>query len=341
MIDEYVSKAKIMTLNIDMGLEFSTITTKPKAYDVVIIGGGPGGTAAAIYTARSQLRTLVIDKGLTAGALGITSKISNYPGIPGTVTGAELVETMRKQAESFGAEFLTDKVVGVDLSVEPRLVFAGTNTYETKSIILATGSMGRTNYVSGEQELLGRGVSYCATCDGAFFRDQVVAVVGNNDESLEEALFLTKYVDKIYLIVPTPELKAQNALVQEATNHSKIELRLSTRVKEIVGNGQVSGVRIMPRNGQGELLSVTGAFIYLQGGRPITDYLMDQIATTKDGCLTVDTNMQTAVPGVFAVGDLLCSHIKQAVIAASDGVIAAVAADKYINNRTKLKNDWN
>jgi glycine/D-amino acid oxidase-like deaminating enzyme len=181
-----------MALNLDLNSDFSSVGLKLGPFDVIIVGGGPGGTFAAIYTARSELRTLVIDKGLTAGALGITSKISNYPGVPGTVTGADLVETMRVQAQSFGAEFITDKVVGVDLAGEPKLVFAGTNTFETKAIILATGSMGRTNVVKGESELLGHGVSYCATCDGAFFRDQTVAVIGNNDEAPGRAFSYVK-----------------------------------------------------------------------------------------------------------------------------------------------------
>ncbi len=330
-----------MALDFELDIGFSAGGLGPKPYDVIIIGGGPAGTAAAIYTSRSGLRTLVIDKGLTAGALGITSKISNYPGVPGTVTGAELVETMRQQAESFGAEFLTDKVVGVDLAQETRLVFAGSNTFETKAIILATGSMGRTNTVRGESELLGRGVSYCATCDGAFFRDQTVVVVGNNDEALEEALFLTKFVEKVILLVPTPALKARESLTREAIDNPKIETRLGTKLLEIAGERQVATVRIRPRGGQEEVLKVTGVFVYLQGAQPITDYLMGQLELNGDGCLTVDDQLQTAVPGVYAVGDLLCSHVKQAVIAASDGVIAAIAADKYVHGRKKLRIDWN
>ncbi len=327
-----------LDLGLDLGL--SQAGAGPETYDVIIIGGGPAGTSAAIYTARANLRTLIIDKGLTAGALGITAKISNYPGVPGPVSGAELVETMRRQAESFGAEFLTDKVVGVDLQADPKMVMAGTSAFHTKAIILATGSMGRTNTVPGENELLGRGVSYCATCDGAFFRDQPVAVIGNNDEALEEALFLTKFAAQIYLIVPTPQLKAQEALAAETTAHPKVEVRLGTRLKEIVGNGQVEGVRIQPRGGSEEVLPVKGAFVYLQGGQPITDYLMGQLETTSEGCLMVDREMRTNIPGVFAVGDLLCAHIKQAVIAAADGVIAAVAVDKYIHGREKLRTDW-
>ncbi|MFO7682773.1 MAG: FAD-dependent oxidoreductase [Chloroflexota bacterium] len=325
-------------LNLDMGL--SRLDGGDNHYDVIIIGGGPGGASAAIYTARADLKTLVIDKGLTAGALGITAKISNYPGVPGAVTGAELVEIMRAQAESFGAQFLTDKVVGVDLKSEPRMVMAGTDVFYAKVIILATGSMGRTSSVKGEEEFLGRGVSYCATCDGAFFRNKTVAVIGNNDEALEETLFLTKFAEKIHLVVPTPALKAREVLTKEVEANAKIDIHMGTRLKEISGNGTVQSIRVQPRSGTETELPVSGAFVYLQGGKPITDYLMEQLPTSAEGCLVVDNELQTAVPGVFAIGDLLCTHIKQAVIAASDGVIAAIAADKYIHGRKQIKTDW-
>ena len=163
-----------------------SLNNQANDYDVIIIGGGPAGTTAAIYTARSELRTLVIDKGLTAGALGVTSKISNYPGVPGPISGAKLVEIMREQAESFGATFITDKVVGLMVDGEQKEIIAGTGNYRAKVVILATGAMGRTSTVKGEEALLGRGVSYCATCDGAFFRDQDVAVIGNK---IREELF--------------------------------------------------------------------------------------------------------------------------------------------------------
>jgi thioredoxin reductase (NADPH) len=327
-----------LDLNLDMGL--SSLGGSDNNYDVIVIGGGPGGASAAIYTARADLKTLVIDKGLTAGALGITAKISNYPGVPGAVTGAELVEIMRAQAESFGAQFLTDKVVGVDLKSEPKMVMAGTGVFYAKVIILATGSMGRTSSVKGEEEFLGRGVSYCATCDGAFFRNKTVAVIGNNDEALEETLFLTKFAEKIHLVVPTPALKAREVLTKEVEANAKIDIHMGTRLKEISGNGTVQSIRVQPRSGAETELPVSGAFVYLQGGKPITDYLMEQLPTSAEGCLVVDNELQTAVPGVFAIGDLLCTHIKQAVIAASDGVIAAIAADKYIHGRKQIKTDW-
>ncbi len=326
-------------MGLDLNLGLSGLGAEP--YDVIIIGGGPAGASAAIYTARANLKTLVIDKGLTAGALGLTEKISNYPGVPGPISGAELVAIMRRQAESFGAQFVTDKVVGVDLHANPKMVQGGTGTYFGRAIILATGSMGRSNPVPGEEEFLGRGVSTCATCDGAFFRDREVAVVGNNDEALEEALFLTRFVRRLHLIVPTPELKASPTLVDEATAHPKIEVHLGTRLKEIVGNGKVAGVRVHPRGGEEQLLPVEGVFLYLQGNRPITDYLLGQLQTTESGCLVVDeATMQTSIAGVFAVGDLLCNHTRQAVIAAADGVKAALSVERYLSGREKLRPDW-
>lgn len=326
-----------MELNLNIGLGGAQAE---ELYDVVIIGGGPGGASAAIYTARADLKTLVIDKGLTAGALGITAKISNYPGVPGPVTGAELVEVMRAQAESFGATFITDKVVDVNLTSEPKMIMAGTGMFQTRSVILATGSMGRAKVVAGEEEFLGRGVSYCATCDGAFFRDQPVAVVGNNDEALEEAFFLTKFTDQVHLISPTPDLKARPALVEELSRKDGIRVQMGVRLREVYGNGKVQGIRIHPRGGEVTDLPVNGAFIYLQGAKPITDYLGGQIETTPDGCLMVDGDLQTSIPGVFAIGDLLCTRIKQAVIAAADGVTAALGVDKFINGRDDTRIDW-
>lgn len=332
-----------MTFNLTMEHGESPLHTQDEdtRYDVIIIGGGPGGASAAIYTARADLRTLVIDKGLTAGALGITAKISNYPGVPGTVSGADLVQIMRQQAQSFGAKFLTDKVIGLDLQSNPKAVWAGTSVYHAQVVILATGAMGRTSTVPGEERLLGRGVSYCATCDGAFFRDQVVAVVGHNDEAFEEALFLTKFATHVHLFMPTPSPKAQTTLVEKVQAHPKITLRPGVRLKEVLGEDVVGGVRVHPRGGQPETLQVSGAFIYLQGSRPVTDYLLGQVQTAPEGCLKVDGEMQTSIPGVYAIGDLLCDHVKQAVIAAAGGATAAIAADKYINDRTKLQTDWN
>lgn len=309
-------------------------------YDVVIIGGGPAGATAAIYTARAGLKTLVLDKGLTTGALGITGKIANYPGVPGEIGGAELLERMREQARSFGAQFVNDKVIGVELQSEPKTVFGNNGAYPARAVIIATGSMGRGTRVKGEEELLGHGVSYCATCDGAFFRNQEVVVAGNSDEAIEEALFLTQFASVVHFLSPTPELKAPQHLIDELLANPKVTFYPGASLREVIGSGKVEAVRFAMR-GQGEqTLSVSGAFIYLQGGKPITDFLQGQLEISDTGCLIVDREFQTAIPGVFAVGDVLCNHVKQAVIAAAEGATAAIAVEKVLRGRKQMVADW-
>jgi thioredoxin reductase (NADPH) len=308
--------------------------------DVIVIGGGPAGASVALYTARADLDTLVLDKGLTAGALGMTSRIANYPGVPGEMSGAELLAQIRSQAESFGAHFVQDRVLTTDLRGEVKEVSGGRSSYYARAVVIATGSMGRTNMVRGEEQLIGRGVSYCATCDGAFFRDQEVAVAGNNDEAVEEALFLTRFARQVHLLVLTQDLKASSELAEEVSQHPKVKVHPATHLREVLGQQQVKGVQVATRDGKEQEMPVAGVFIYLQGGKPITDFLGDQVATTETGCLSVDEVMQTEVPGVFAVGDVLCNHLKQAVVAAGEGVVAAMALQRYLSGREKLRPDW-
>ncbi len=313
---------------------------KPGAYDVIIIGGGPAGSTAAIYTARAGLKTLVIDKGLTAGALGITGKIANYPGILEEVSGAELLERMRSQARSFGAEYVSDKVIGVNLTDAEKTIFANSGDYTGRVVIIATGSMGRGTRVKGEDALLGRGVSYCATCDGAFFRDQELAVAGNSDEAVEEALFLTRFASRVHFLCPTPELKAPQELVKQLSENPKVTLYTGASLKEIGGENHVRTVRFAQRGQPEQTLPVNGAFIYLQGGKPITDFLEGQMEITPTGCLVVDREFQTTLPGVYAIGDVLCEHIKQAVIAAAEGAVAGIAVEKFLRGRKQMQVDW-
>ncbi len=310
-------------------------------YDVVIIGGGPAGSTAGIYTARANLSTLILDKGLTTGALGITSKIANYPGIPGELSGAELLKTMRAQAESFAAQYVNDKAIGTDLAGSPKVVYGNAGVYPARAVIIATGSLGRSNLIKGEAEFLGRGVSYCAVCDAAFFKDEAVAVAGKNDEAVEEALYLARFASRVTLLCPTPELVASEELIAELKANSKIEVLLGAAIHEIYGNTHVEGIAYAQRGKEGEQkLAVKGVFIYLQGGVPITDFLQGQIETSVQGCILVDREFQTNVPGVFAVGDVLCQHIKQAVIAAADGATAGIAVEKYLRGRAKMGVDW-
>lgn len=311
-----------------------------QVYDVIIIGGGPAGSTAAIYTARAQLSTLVVDKGLTAGALGMAGKLANWPGTPGEVPGVELLTRMREQAQGFGAAYAGDKVMFTELSASPKQVWGNKGGYYGRTVIIATGSMGRGQGVPGEERLVGLGVSYCATCDGAFFHERVVAAVGSSDEAAEEALFLTRFARKVYLICPTPELRAVGSLAAEIAHHPKIELRTSTRLREVLGADKVEAVRVADKSGAEETIPVEGAFIFLQGQKPITDFLGEQLPKSEAGCLAVDEMMQTAIPGVFAVGDVLCTHIKQAVIAAAEGARAGIAVQRYLSGREKLKPDW-
>ncbi len=307
-------------------------------YDLIVIGGGPAGATAALYAARAGLKTLVIDKGLTAGAAGRAGQIANFPGL-GPISGPDLVRRIREQAASFGAEFVTDKVLRVDLSVDPRQVWTGQGMYRGRAIIIATGSMGRSRYLPGEERMVGRGVSYCATCDAAFFRDREVAVLGDDDEAVEEALTLARFATRVLFLSPTADLHVSPELLQELTAHPKVMLRLSTRVEEILGSERVEGLRIVSPEGE-EVIPVAGVFIYLQGNVPVTDFLEGQLPLGEGGCLLVDENFQTAVPGVFAVGDVLCRHLKQAVVAAAEGAVAAIAADRYLHGRARLRPDW-
>jgi thioredoxin reductase (NADPH) len=302
-------------------------------YDVVIIGAGPAGATAAIYTSRAKLRTLVIDKGLTAGALGITGKIANYPGIIEEIAGAELLERMRKQAQSFGAEFVVDKVIGLDVTSPQKVIYTNNKTYSSASVIIATGSMGRVQRVEGEEKLLGHGVSYCATCDGPFFRDKEVAVAGNCDESIEEGLFLSRFASHIHFFSPTQELKAPQNLIDELSNHPKVTIYKGATLREIVGEKNVQGVRFIQRGQPERTLPLNAAFIYLKGSKPVTDFLKGQLNIEADGCLAVDRDYRTPLPGVYAVGDVLCKRFKQAVIAAAEGAVAGMAVEKELREQ--------
>jgi len=309
-------------------------------YDVIIIGGGPAGATAALYTARAGLKTVVVDKGLTAGALGVTGRIANYPGLTEEVTGAELLERMREQARSFGAEFVSDKVIGVDLKSDPLMVFCNQHMLDGRIVIIATGSMGRGNKIKGEDEFVGKGVSYCATCDAAFFKDQEVLVAGSSDEAIEEGLYLTRFASRVHFLSPSDELIAPKELVEELEANPKITLYKEAKLKEIGGNGKVDSASFELKGAGEQTLPISGAFIYLQGGRPITDFLNGQLEISEKGCLMVDHEQRTSIPGVYAVGDVLCEHIKQVVIAAGEGALAGMSAEKALRGRRQIVVDW-
>ena len=309
-------------------------------YDAIVVGGGPAGSSAALYAARAGLSTLVVDKGISSGALGMSREIANYPGIPEGVPGAAVVERIRAQAERFGARFVTDKASASDLSATIKTVYGVRDAYRGRALIVATGAMGRSQRLPGEERLTGHGVSYCATCDGFFFRGKTVAVAGSTDEAMEEALFLTRFAAHVHVLSPSETLRGSPHLAEELERSSSVTLHASTVILEVQGEQAVDALRIRTRGDDPTSLPVDGVFLYLQGGRPIVDFLGGQVPLTADGCLAVDALFQTPVPGVFAAGDVLCKHLKQAIIAAAEGACAAVAADRYLAGREKLRPDW-
>lgn len=301
-------------------------------YDVIIIGGGPAGATAAIYTARAQLSTLVLDKAPGSGALALTHKIANYPGVSEEVSGKELLDRIREQARGFGAEFKQTTITAVDLEGETKYVFTADGLFEARAVIVATGSKGRNRMLPGEEELLGRGVSTCATCDGAFYNGKDVAVIGDSEEALEEAVALTKFASRIHFVVPRAELQG----VDHDPHLERTEILYRTRPLEIVGEDRVTGLKVKAPSGEEQLLSVDGVFVFLSGSKPGTDFLEDQVPLDDQGFMKLDEYMQSSVPGVFGAGEVRRSPVKQAVVAAADGAIAAMAAEKYIRKRENL-----
>ncbi len=310
-----------------------------KLYDVIIVGGGPAGATAALYAARSGLGTVVLDKAISAGALATTSKIANYPGIPKVMTGLELLQVIQKQADDFGAEFVTAQAVSAQLFGETKGIQTSIGPFRGKVVIIATGKMGRKSKIPGEEKFLGRGVSYCATCDAAFFKDRVVAVVGASREAVDESELVVRFSKKTYLIAPGEKFHTDHRQLDELEKNPKVEILRNRGLREVLGNDTVTGIRLSGATGD-TVLPVDGVFIYLPGNVPIIDFLEGAVEVTEQECIKVDRERATSIPGVYAIGDVICSYIQQAVVAAADGAIAAMAAERYIRGRVKVRSDW-
>ncbi|ABX08162.1 NAD(P)/FAD-dependent oxidoreductase [Prochlorococcus marinus] len=309
--------------------------------DVVIVGGGPAGCSCALYTSRADLKTVILDKNPSVGALAITHQIANYPGVPTDISGDDLLTLMRDQAIQYGTDYRRAQVFGVDVNGEWKTVFTPEGTFKAKALVLASGAMGRPASFKGEADFLGRGVSYCATCDGAFYKGREVAVVGTNKEAIEEANVLTKFASTVHWITSS-DPKDDDMHAQDLMNQPNVKHWSRTRLMQIEGDdGGVTGVLVKNRSQESnQSLTLEGVFVYMSGSKPITDFLGDQIALNENGGVVVDDFMSTTSEGVWAIGDIRNTPFKQAVVAASDGCIAAMAIDRYLNSRKSIRVDW-
>ena len=307
--------------------------------NLIIIGSGPAGYTAAVYAARANLNPLVIEGVQSGGALMTTTEIENFPGFPDGIMGPELMDAMRKQAERFGAEFLTDDVTRVELvdtgevgSNATHAVYVGQTAYRSKAVILATGSAWRPLGVPGEQEYLGHGVSSCATCDGFFFRGQEIVVVGGGDSAMEEATFLTRFASNVTIIHRRDEFRASKIMAQRALSNPKIKVEWNSLVTEVLGDdGKVAGVRLQnTHTGETKVLDVTGVFVAI-GHDPRSELFRGQVDMDENGYVKVSApTTHTSIPGVFAAGDLVDHIYRQAITAAGTGTSAALDAERFI-----------
>ena len=303
--------------------------------ELIIIGGGPAGYTAALYAARANLEPLVIEGFNWGGQLMITSDVENYPGYADGVMGPVMMQDFRRQAERFGAEFLTDDVTRVDFSERPFKVYVGNDEYRADSIIVATGSSARQLGLESELRLQGRGVSYCATCDAAFFRDKVVVVVGGGDSAMEEALFISRFARKVILVHRREEFRASPIMVDRAQASNKIEFVLNKVVEEVLGDGKVSGVRLSDTTtGEESTIEADGIFVAI-GHDPNTALFLDQLDHEPDTgyLLTRGKSTETNISGVFAAGDVQDHVYRQAVTAAGSGCAAALDAERWLSEQ--------
>lgn len=305
-------------------------------YDLIIIGAGPGGLAAGLYGARAKMKTLVLEKEKMGGQIVSTSEVENYPGSVENATGPSLTKRFTEQAEKFGAEIKMANVKEVNLEGKIKEVICDNETYKAKSVVIATGASPKKIGCPGEKEFTGKGVSYCATCDADFFEDFEVIVVGGGDSALEEAIYLTKFARKVYLVHRRDTFKACNTVIENTKANDKIEMWLNKEIIEIKGDGILESV-VLKDTVTGETSEyfadeddgTMGVFIFI-GFNPQTALFKDKVEL-RNGYIVTDSEMRTNIDGVFAAGDVREKSLRQVVTAAADGAIAAVNAEKYIN----------
>jgi len=303
-----------------------------KEYEIVIIGGGPAGLSAGIYTARARLSSLLVEKGIIGGLITDAEVVENFPGFPEGISGYDLTQLMYQQATKFGLETLTAEVTGIELEGEQKIVKTSEGNLIAEAVIAASGTERVQLNVPGEKEFTGRGVSYCATCDAAFFTDQTVALVGGGNAAITEALQLTKFASKVMVIHRRDELRATRIVQEKAFTEPKIEFLWNNIVERIEGEDVVKRLRL--RNvvtGEESTLDVSGVFVSI-GFKPNTDYLKDILPLDAAGYIVTNEKMETEIPGIFAAGDIRRSSIRQVIAAAGDGATAAIYAEKFIGD---------
>jgi thioredoxin reductase (NADPH) len=303
------------------------------SYDIIILGSGPAGLTAAIYSSRANLNTLCIEGLPPGGQLMLTTDVENYPGFSEAITGPNLIKEMRAQAERFGTQYITKNATAVDFSSEPKKVMIGEEEYEAKAIIIATGSETRWLDIPGEKELRSRGVSSCATCDGAFFKDKEILVIGGGDSAMEEATFLTKFASKVTIIHRRDQLRASKIMQQRAFDNPKIEFIWDSAVTEFIGEGKLSGAKLKNlKTEEDSEIACEGAFVAI-GHIPATDIFKGKIDLDDKGYALTKEFTQSNVEGVFIAGDVHDHRYMQAVTAAAEGCKAAIDAERWLESK--------
>ncbi|MGQ9603055.1 MAG: thioredoxin-disulfide reductase [bacterium] len=303
-----------------------------KAWDVVIIGAGPAGLSAGIYAARNRLKTLICEKAAPGGLANMTERIENFPGFPDGISGLELCALMLKQAENFGAVIEMKEATRISRQDKKIVLEVGGSEIESLTSIVATGSIPKRLGVVGEERLVGKGLSYCATCDAPLFTDKIVAVIGGGDSAFQEAVFIARFAKKVKIIHRREKFRATAVLQERVKNLPNVELVKNVSVEKITGDDEVTGVLVKDNlSGKRYLVEANGVFIYA-GYSPVTDFLGEEFKRTSDGFLIVEENLQTSVQGVFAAGDVRQKLLRQVVTAAADGALAAFSASNYIEN---------
>ena len=306
--------------------------TEERIYDVIIVGAGPAGMTAAVYTSRANLDTLMIERGIPGGQMANTEDVENYPGYE-SILGPDLSNKMFDHSKKFGAEYAYGDIKEVIDGEEYKTIIAGSKQYKARAIIIATGAQYKKLGVPGEEELSGRGVSYCAVCDGAFFKDKELLVIGGGDSAVEEGVYLTRYASKVTIVHRRDELRAQKILQDRAFNNEKIDFVWDTIVRNINGkDGKVSSLTLQNKNTGAEYdHAADGTFIYI-GMVPLSEPFKTLGVTDEEGYIPTNEKMETSIPGVFAAGDIRDKELRQIVTATGDGSIAAQAAQAYIEN---------